>query len=73
MSYFITPNREQLSFRPLDLEKLIPEDHPVRFFWEVCEKLNLESLYQDYKITENSEGREGFRPESTIMSLDLCL
>ena len=29
MSFFLKPNREQLRFQPLDLESLIPEDHPV--------------------------------------------
>lgn len=63
MSYFIKPNREQLRFRPLDIEKLISEDHPVRFFWDVCEELDLKRLYDDYKITETSEGRPANDPK----------
>lgn len=62
MSHFVKPNREQLRFQSLDLEKLIPENHQVRFFWKVCEELDLESLYADYKITENSEGRPANDP-----------
>ncbi len=63
MSFFIKPNREQLRLQPLDLETLIPEDHPVRFFWKVCEELDLTNLYADYKITEDSEGRPAFDPK----------
>ncbi len=44
MSYFITPSREQLKFQTIDLEKLIPKDHSVRFFWKICEKLDLIAL-----------------------------
>jgi transposase len=62
MSHFIKPNREQLRYQTLDIEKLVPEDHPVRFFWKVCESLDLKSLYDDYKITENSEGRPANDP-----------
>ena len=68
MSYFREPNREQLKFQTIDLEKLIPEDHPVRFFWKVCEKLDLSALYNEYKITEESEGRPAYDPR-----LMLCL
>ena len=68
MSYFREPNREQLKFQTIDLEKLIPEEHPVRFFWKVCEKLDLSALYNEYKITEESEGRPAYDPR-----LMLCL
>ena len=62
MSFFVKPNREKLRFQPLDLESLIPEDHPVKFFWKVCEELDLTNLYADYKITEDSEGRPANDP-----------
>jgi transposase len=62
MSFFVKPNREQLRFQALDLETLIPEDHPVKFFWKVCEELDLTNLYADYKITEASEGRPANDP-----------
>ena len=62
MSHFIKPNRVQLRFQSLDIEKLVPQDHPVRFFWKVCEDLDLKALYDDYKITENSEGRPANDP-----------
>ena len=62
MSHFIKPNRVQLRFQSLDIEKLLAPDHPVRFFWKVCEDLDLKALYDDYKITENSEGRPANDP-----------
>jgi transposase len=62
MSFFVKPNREQLRFQSLDLESLIPENHPVKFFWKVCEELDLTNLYADYKITEDSEGRPANDP-----------
>jgi hypothetical protein len=27
------PNREQMAFRPSNLEEMVPEDHPVRLIW----------------------------------------
>ncbi len=36
VSHFIKPNREQLRFQPLDIEKLISDDYPVRLFGKVC-------------------------------------
>ncbi len=62
MSHFIKPNRVQLRFQSLDIEKLVPQDHPVRFFWKVCGDLDLKALYDDYKITEDSEGRPANDP-----------
>ena len=62
MSHFIKPNRAQLRFQSLDIEKLVSQDHPVRFFWKVCEGLDLKALYDDYKITEDSEGRPANDP-----------
>lgn len=56
MSFFITTDREQLCFKELDIEELISEDHPVRFFWQACEKLKLARLYQDYKIIKVGKG-----------------
>jgi len=34
MSYFKEPDRKQLRWQTIDIEKLIPEGHKVRFFWK---------------------------------------
>jgi hypothetical protein len=37
-------NRQQLLLRPVEVEKLVEKDHPVRAIWELVGRLNLESF-----------------------------
>jgi len=69
MSYFNEPDRKQMRWQTIDLEKLIPEDHKVRFFWEICEKINLTKIYEKYKITEESNGRPAYDPRMMLCLL----
>ncbi|HVP78825.1 MAG TPA: hypothetical protein VMV04_13120, partial [Thermodesulfobacteriota bacterium] len=38
-------NRQQLLLRPVEVEKLVDVNHPVRAIWELVGGLNLESFY----------------------------
>jgi hypothetical protein len=38
-------NRQQLLLRPVEVEKLVDLDHPVRAIWELAGRFNLEPFY----------------------------
>ncbi len=57
-----TINRKQLLLRPVDLERLVPEDHEVRAIWEVSGELDLTPYYQDIKAVEGRAGATAFDP-----------
>src|SRR5215217_4561331 len=37
----VLPNRAQVELRPVDLESLLPAEHPARAVWEFVESLDL--------------------------------
>jgi hypothetical protein len=39
-------NRQQMSWRAVDVEHLIGEDHPARAIWALVGRLNLSAFYQ---------------------------
>ena len=39
--------RNQLLLRPVDVEKLVGEEHAVRAIWELVGKLDLEPFYAE--------------------------
>ncbi len=41
-------NRQQMLLRPVEVEKLVEEDHPVRAIWELVGRLNLEPFYAEH-------------------------
>ena len=47
-----TPNRRQIEMQVVDLERLIPHDHPVRIVWAYAEGLDLQPLYDAIKSVE---------------------
>lgn len=58
----VTPNRAQVELRPLDLESLLPPDHPARAVWEFVESLDLSPLYAKVRSVEGSAGRPAIDP-----------
>jgi transposase len=46
------PNRRQIEMQVVDLERLIPDDHPVRIVWAYVEGLDLSPLYANIKSVE---------------------
>jgi transposase len=63
---YIDINRSQLHWRPLDLEGLIPVDHPARIIWETSGKMDLRRFEEAYKSVEGSAGRACWPPQLLV-------
>ncbi len=58
----VTANRAQMELRAVDLESLLPLDHPARAVWEFAEGLDLSPLYSQIRSVEGSAGRPATDP-----------
>lgn len=54
---YIAINRDQLQWAVLDVEELIPENHPARIIWEVTGRLELQGFEREGKSREGEAGR----------------
>lgn len=59
-------DREQLFWRMVDVERLIPEDHSARAIWELVGKMDLSSYSQKIRAVEGGAGRSPFSPQLLI-------
>ena len=59
---FKTINRKQLMIRPVDVEKLVEEDHPVRAIWAMVCELDWSRFEEEVKVVEGGKGRSGTDP-----------
>src|SRR5512136_241923 len=59
-------NRQQLLLRPVEVEKLVDLDHPVRAIWELVGRLNLEPFYVEVESVEGVAGRPVWDPQLLI-------
>jgi transposase len=59
-------NRQQLLLRPVEVEKLVNLDHPVRAIWELVGRLNLEPFYAEIESVEGVAGRPVWDPRLLI-------
>ena len=59
----VTANRNQLEFRPFDLNALIPEDHRARTFWAAVERMELAPFYAEIRSREGRAGRPALDPK----------
>ncbi len=59
-------NREQMVLRPMDVERLVPEDHEVRAIWEFVGRLDLSRYYEDIEVVEGEAGRSASDPRLLI-------
>jgi len=59
-------NRQQLLLRPVEVEKLVEQDHPVRAIWELVGRLDLELFYADIEVVEGVAGRPVWDPQLLI-------
>lgn len=55
-------NRNQLMIRPVDVEKLIAEDHVVRGIWVMVCQLDWSRFEEDVKVVEGGQGRSSHDP-----------
>src|SRR5438876_3831870 len=59
-------NRQQMSWRAVDVERLIGEDHPARAIWTLVGCLDLSSFYQGIESSTDEGGRPAFDPQLLI-------
>jgi transposase len=59
-------NRNQFLLRPVDVEQLVPYDHPVRAIWEFTGYMDLTLYYSDIKAVEGKAGSTAFDPRLLI-------
>lgn len=55
-------NRNQLMMRPVDVERLVEEDHPVRAIWAMVSQLDWSRFEEGVKVVEGGKGRSGHEP-----------
>ena len=59
-------NRQQMSWRAVDVEKLVGEDHPARAIWTLVGRLDLSPFYRAIESSEEEGGRPAFDPQLLI-------
>lgn len=63
---YIPINRDQKVLQPLDIENLIPAEHPARKIWAVVGGLDLSRFEQGIQAVEGRAGRDTFSPQLLI-------
>jgi transposase len=58
----LTPNRQQMEWRPLALDWLLPEEHPARIVWDYVRQVDLQALYDRIAAVEGHAGRCAIDP-----------
>ena len=59
-------NRQQMSWRAVDVEKLVSDDHPARAIWTLVGRLDLSLFYQAIESSVEEGGRLAFDPQLLI-------
>jgi transposase len=59
-------NRQQMSWRAVDVERLIGEDHTARAIWTLVGRLDLSSFYRAIESSAEEGGRPAFDPQLLI-------
>src|SRR5208337_422001 len=59
-------NRSQMILHPVDIERLVPEDHEVRAIWELVGSLDLSCYYDHVDSVEGNAGAPAFDPRLLI-------
>src|SRR5712692_8822690 len=59
-------NRQQMSWRAVDVERLIGEDHPARAIWALVGRLDLSAFYRTIESSAEEGGRPAFDPQMLI-------
>ena len=59
-------DRKQLFWRTVDVERLIPDDHPARAIWEFVGKLDLSGYTVQIRAVEGMAGRPALNPQLLI-------
>lgn len=59
-------NRQQMSWRAVDVDKLVGEDHPARAIWALVGRLDLRRFYEEIASSAEEGGRPAFDPRMLI-------
>lgn len=59
-------NRQQMSWRAVDVEKLVDEDHAARAIWELVGRRDLRRFYEAIESSAEEGGRPAFDPQLLI-------
>lgn len=59
-------DRAQVSWRMMDVERLIPDDHPARAIWEFVGTLDLSGYMEQFRAVEGRAGRPALHPRLLI-------
>lgn len=60
--YVLNPDRKQLYYDMIDVDRLVPEEHEVRRLWEFLDHLDMEAIYHGYRAIEEEFGRMPIEP-----------
>ena len=63
---YLPLNRDQKLLHPLDVERLIDEEHPARKIWRVVERLDLSRFEADARAVEGGAGRSAHSPQLLV-------
>jgi transposase len=63
---FVLINRQQLLLRPVDVERLVDEEHPARSLWDLVGSLDLSRYHGATAAVEGSAGRPAIDPHLLI-------
>ncbi len=56
-------NRGQLAWGPVDVDSMLPQDHPARAIWAVVDRLDLSDLYVPIEACEGLAGAPAIDPK----------
>lgn len=62
----IPVDRNQMRIVPVDVERLIPDDHEARAIWEFVGRLDLSSYYSEIGSIEGDAGRPAYDPRVLV-------
>ena len=63
---YIPINRNQQVLRPLDVDRLVDEDHAARKIWRVVEQLDLSRFESEARAVEGQVGRSAHSPHLLV-------
>ena len=55
-------DRNQMMIRPVNVDKLVEDDHPVRAIWGMSCQLDWSRFEEDVKVVEGGKGRSSSDP-----------
>lgn len=62
----IPVDRSQMRIVPVDVERLIPDDHEARAIWDFVERLDLSPYYEKIGSIEGDAGRPAYDPRVLV-------